>query len=238
MRRVTRRKRTLMEHAYGEIRTRFMTLQLEPGSWVDDLKLSRELGLSRTPVREALFLLASEGLVEVRPSGGFAVRPLDLVDVTELFEAQIVVAKSIARLVAVRATDDDLQHLRDADAAVCGSIDGQDPSGIAANNAHLHRLEADVAANHYLKNLAYRIHDHGQRLGYLAFGGRDEWSTLVDHFAKVRADHAELIDAYASHDPDHAETVATRHVQLFRERIRNFMVADSLTEVTLEEAIP
>lgn len=227
-----------MERAYGEIRSRFMTLQLEPGTWVDDLKLSRELELSRTPVREALFLLASEGLVEVRPSGGFAVRPLDLVDVTELFEAQIVVAKSVARLVAVRAKDADLAQLREADVAVCASIDRQDPGGVAADNAHLHRLEADVAGNHYLRGLAYRIHDHGQRLGYLAFGGRDEWATLAEHFAKVRADHAELIEAYASGDPDHAETVATRHVQLFRERIRQFLVADQLTKVRLDQDLP
>lgn len=227
-----------MEHAYGEIRTRFMTLQLEPGSWIDDLKLSRELGLSRTPVREALFLLASEGLVEVRPSGGFAVRPLDLVDVTALFEAQIVVAKSIARLVAARASDDDLARLREADTAVCASIDRHDPGGVAADNAHLHRVEADIADNHYLRGLAYQIHDQGQRLGYLAFGGRDEWGTLAAHFGKVRTDHAELIEAYAAHDPDRAETVATRHVQLFRDRIRQFMVADSLTELTLADTIP
>lgn len=227
-----------MEHAYGEIRTRFMTLQLEPGSWIDDLKLSQELGLSRTPVREALFLLASEGLVEVRPSGGFAVRPLDLVDVTELFEAQIVVAKSVARLVAVRVQDADLERLREADAAVCASIDRHDPGGVAADNAHLHRVEADVAGNHYLRGLAHQIHDQGQRLGYLAFGGRDEWATLAEHFAKVRTDHAELIDAYTARDADRAETVATRHVQLFRERIRQFLVADRLTEVTLADSIP
>lgn len=227
-----------MERAYGEIRTRFMTLQLEPGAGVDDLKLSRELGLSRTPVREALFLLASEGLVDVRPGGGFAVRPLDLVDVTELFEAQVVVAKAVARLVANRATEPDLARLREADDAVCAAIDHQDPGGVAAHNAHLHRVEAEIAGNQYLRGLAFRIHDHGQRLGYLAFGGRDEWATLVGHFAKVRSDHAELIDAYAAHDPDRAETVATRHVTLFRDRIRRFMVADDLTDVRLDDVLP
>lgn len=222
-----------MERAYGEIRNRFMTLQLAPGKQIDDLQLSRDLGLSRTPVREALFLLASEGLVDVRASGGFVVRPLDLVDITALFEAHIVVAKSVARLVAVRVTDSALAQLREADAAVSAAIDAHDPPGIADANARLHRLEAETAGNEYLCGLAYRIHDQGQRLGYLAFGGRDERSTLEAHFAKVRRDHTELVEAYAARDPERAEEVATRHVQLFRERIKQFLVADGLADVDL-----
>lgn len=223
-----------MERAYSEIRARFMTLQLTPGAQIDDLQLSRELGLSRTPVREALFLLASEGLVEVR-AGGFSTRPLDLVDITELFEAHIVVAKAVARLAATRMTESALADLRAADEEVNAAIDRADPPGIAAANARLHRLEADVAGNDYLRGLAHQVHDQGQRLGYLAFGGRDDWASLRPHFEKVRHDHGALVAAYETGDPERAELVATRHVQLFRQRIRQFLVADGLAGVDLSD---
>jgi DNA-binding GntR family transcriptional regulator len=230
---MARRQRVLMDRAYGQIRQRFMTLELRPGDWVDDLKLSEELGLSRTPVREALFLLASEGLVLVLPGGGFAVRSLDLVDISRLFEAHVVAAKAIARLTALRATKSDLKRLRSAEAAVTRAIERRNAAEIAASNGELHRLEAEIAQNEYLERLACRIHDQGQRLGYLAFGGADDWSRLSEHFALVQKDHADVMAAYEAKDPDAAEVVATRHVDLFRQRILRFFAASEADAIDL-----
>ncbi|MCC4317317.1 MULTISPECIES: GntR family transcriptional regulator [Streptomyces] len=230
---MTRRQRTLMDRAYQEIRQRYMTLQLRPGDWIDDLKISEEMQLSRTPVREALFLLASEGLVLVRPGGGFLVRPLDLIDTSNLFEAHVVVAKAVARLAALRATPEDLKELRAADAAVQQAILRRDPAGIAADNSCLHRLEATAAHNEYFMRLACQIHDQEQRLGYLAFGGTDDWDQIHDHFVLVQKDHSELIQAYEDRDPDTAEAIATRHVQLFRKRIMEFFARSDTDTVDL-----
>lgn len=120
---MARRQRTLMESAYKHIRELLMAMTLKPGDWIDDLRLAEDLGLSRTPVREALFLLASEGLVLVKPGGGFMVRSLDLVDISRLFEAHIVLAKSVSRLVVARATDSDLHDLEVAEKEVVREID-------------------------------------------------------------------------------------------------------------------
>jgi len=211
-----------MEDAYDRIRDQVMTLRLRPGAWIDDAQLAQELGLSRTPVREALFALASEGLVLARPRGGFTVRAIDLVDVSRLFEAHVVAAKAVARLTATRIGPGDVADLRDLAAEVKAAIAARDPARIAAFNARLHRAEAQLADNEYLKRMACQIHDQGQRLGYLAFGGADDWAVLRDHFARVQRDHDELIDAYAAADPDVAESIATRHVYLFRSRIQAF----------------
>ena len=212
-----RRQRTQMERAYSEVKARYMTLRLTPGEWIDDVALSQELGLSRTPMREALFLIASEGLIRAQPGGGFTVRPLDLAGISGLFEAHIVTAKAIARLVANRATPAEIAELRAAGAAVDDAIGRRDAPDIAAANAALHHLEARIARNEYLSALAARIHDEGQRLGYLAFGGAEDWNArrLDDHFERVSHDHSALIDAYEARDPDVAETVAVAHVRLF-----------------------
>lgn len=232
-----RRQRTQMERAFAEIKARYMTLRLTPGEWIDDMRLSQELGLSRTPLREALFLLASEGLIRAQPGGGFTVRPLDIADISSLFEAHIVTAKTIARLVANRATPAEITELREANTVVNNAIQRRSAPDIAETNAALHNLEARIARNEYLAILAARIHDEGQRLGYLAFGGAEDWNShrLDDHFARVSHDHSTLIDAYEARDPDTAEVVAVSHVRLFRERILTYIASSGTDEVELHD---
>lgn len=228
------RPRSVMERAYAEIKQRVMTLELKPGAPVDDLRISEELGISRTPVREALFRLSSEGLITVGDrKSGFFVRSLSLLDVSAMFEAQMVVARAVARLVAEKAAPADIAQLRQAESRVVSAIGSQQPALVAASNAELHRLEAEVSRNEYLSALARTIHDQGQRLGYLAFGGATSWELLRDHFVKVQEDHQELIDAYEYHDPDAAERVAGRHVVLFRDRIVSFMTANTAGAIEL-----
>ncbi|MBB3663415.1 DNA-binding GntR family transcriptional regulator [Prauserella sediminis] len=237
-----------MERAYTEIKARYMTLRLAPGEWVDDVQLSQELGLSRTPAREALFLLASEGLIQAHPGGGFTVRPMDISGISNFFEANIVTAKAIAQLVANRVTAAELAELREADALVNDAIRRRSAPDIAESNAALHNLEARIARNEYLAVLAARIHDEGQRLGYLAFGGAEDWNSnrLDDHFARVSHDHSALIDAYENRDPGTAEKIAVGHVRLFRERILTYIASsgtdkldvtgDLMTSVRLDAA--
>lgn len=224
-----------MERAYAEIKARYMTLRLTPGEWIDDVRLSHELGLSRTPLREALFLLASEGLIQAQPGGGFTVRPLDLSGISSLFEAHIVTAKAIARLVTNRVTPDEIAELREVNAVVNDAIQRRNAPDIAEANAALHKLEARIARNEYLSVLAARIYDEGQRLGYLAFGGAQDWNSncLDAHFARVSHDHSALIDAYETRDPDTAEAVAVGHVRLFRERILTYIASSGADEVDL-----
>lgn len=226
-----------MENAYEQIRDQIMTLRAQPGAWIDDVRMADELGLSRTPVREALFALASEGLVLARPRGGFTIRAIDILDVSRLFEAHVVAAKAVARLTATRIGAADVAQLRKLALEVTASIAARDPAGIAASNARLHRAEARLTDNEYLERMACQIHDQGQRLGYLAFGGVDNWDMLGDHFTRVQRDHDELIDAYAAADPDAAERVATNHVYLFRSRIRTFFETNGAAGIDLS-AVP
>lgn len=227
-----------MQQAYGEIKDRIVTLELRPGQRLDDVALGEQLGLSRTPVREALHRLMSEGLVTMSPGNGIAVRALDLLDVGELFEAHVVVARAIARLCAVRANGADLVHLRKAARGVEAAIARQSAKEIASTNAALHRMEAELAQNDHLKVLAWSVHDQGQRLAYLCFGGQVEWTGgLVKHFAQVTTDHDAFLDAVEDHDADTAEDVAARHVHLFRDRVQMFMMSDEVNGVRLRSEL-
>ncbi|MCP9485726.1 MAG: GntR family transcriptional regulator [Gaiellaceae bacterium MAG52_C11] len=231
-----RKDRLLMQRAYDEIKRRIITLELEPGERIDDYQLSVELAFSRTPVREAIFLLGAEGLVDIRTKAGFIVRPLDLIDITHLFEAHVVLAKAVARLAASRATAADLELLSKQAAVVRAAIDARDYLAITAANAVLHRLEATAARNKHLESMAESIHDQGQRLAYLCFGGGGgEWSELSEHFDAVCKHHDEMIAALTAHDADEAERVSTAHVRLFRQRVQRYLDSDAIKDFTLTD---
>jgi DNA-binding GntR family transcriptional regulator len=224
-----------MRQAYEEIKRRIITLELPPGHRVDDIELATELRLSRTPVREALFLLGSEGLIDMRHKAGFTVRALDLGDIAELFEAHIVVAKAVARLTASRATDADLDALAVAAAAVETAIDRRDHFEITRSNAEFHRLEAAAGHNRHLLQMANQVHDHGERLAYLCFGGEREWGHLDAYFVKVKRDHAEVLAAYRAHDTDSAQELATSHVTQFLRRVQGWMATGATDGFVLSD---
>ena len=111
----TRKKSSLNEIAYNETRKRIITMQLKPGGRIDENELARELRMGRTPVREALFRLSSENLVEILPQRGFFARDITLSDVKALFEAMLFLEQSAALLASRRISREQLQELRTTD---------------------------------------------------------------------------------------------------------------------------
>jgi DNA-binding GntR family transcriptional regulator len=204
---MARKSRARMEQAYDEIKRRIITLELLPGQRLDDVELSTELALSRTPVREALFLLGSEGLIDVKSDAGIIVRPLDLLDVAQLIEMQFVTAAE----------------------EVETAINNKDTLRITSSNAEFHKIEATGAGNGRLLTVVRSIEDERQRLAYLCFGGTRPWGDLDEHFKKVVGHHRSLIEAYHAHDPDRAEETAISHVLLFRDRILRYLSVEEPT---------
>lgn len=210
-----------MEQAYEELKRRVITLELAPGTRIDEVQLIEELGLSRTPIREALFRLASEGLISIAARSGFVVRPLDLADVTALLEVHLVFSKAVAALAAVRATDDDVADMQRAAAEVAEAIDARDYVGFTGANAAFHRIEAAAARNPHLREMADGVLDQCRRVSYVCFGGHEwEFPGLAQHFETLKEHHAALIAAYAAHDVRRAQEIATAHSLLFRARVQ------------------
>lgn len=223
-----------MNRAYEEIKRQIIALEIAPGTRIDDQELGVELESSRTPVREAIFRLCAEGFVELRAEG-FVVRPLDVTDVAHLFEAHIMLAKAVALLAARRVTAPQIERLRAASAEVDAAIAARDFLGMAASNAELHRLEAEAAGNGHIQAMAKSIHDHGQRLAYLCYGGSGTYrgDELDAHLRKVARQHDQMLNALAKHDATAAERIAVEHVRLFRKRVESFFESDGLADYTL-----
>src|SRR2546423_14208995 len=102
---------SLAERAFHAIREMIVSLELRPGAVIDERSLMQQLGIGRTPTREALRRLAQEGLVEVYPRRGMFVTSVEIRDLACLAEVRSVLESHAARLAAERATDEDRDAL-------------------------------------------------------------------------------------------------------------------------------
>src|SRR5512142_91634 len=103
----------LSDRAYLAIKDGILTLQIKPGQLVAIGDLASQLGVSRTPVRDALLRLEKEGLVIINPRKGAYIMPLSVQDVQEVFELRILLESYAARVAPERLTEDDHRQLDD-----------------------------------------------------------------------------------------------------------------------------
>lgn len=226
---MARRDRLLMQQAYGEIKRRIVMLELQPGQRIDDYELSLELEVSRTPVREAIFRLGAEGLIDIHSNAGFIVRPLDLLDIANLFEAHVVLAQSVARLAANRVTNEELEAMSAAVADIENAIERGDYLAITRANALLGRLEAAATKNRHLQAMANSVHDQSQRLAYLCFVGAGETSAASTSASRMCAsNYRRMIEALSAGDPEAAERIAVAQVDLFRKRVQTYLESEAI----------
>lgn len=104
--------RALYEEVAELLRQRIFSRELEPGSWIDELKLAEEYGISRTPLREALKVLAAEGLVTMKVRRGAYVTEVSEKDLADVYHLLALLESDAAGVVAERATDSELAELQ------------------------------------------------------------------------------------------------------------------------------
>lgn len=220
--------RAARDLAYEEIRSRILKYDLLPGQRLDENGLAGEIGVSRTPVREALHRLISDELVGEAPRGGYAVSSITVEKLRALMEAHDIVAQSVSQLLVGRATAEDFVRLEAANHAFDSAATSQDPAAIAEANARLHILEAALTRNPYLEGLATKVHLNLQRLAFVSFGGGNALGHVDDlssHFARVCNEHREYLNALRARDSEAAVSIAIQHAVLLEERILHYLTA-------------
>lgn len=108
---VTLTPRALYEEVAELLRQRIFNRELEPGSWIDELKLAEEYGISRTPLREALKVLAAEGLITMKVRRGAYVTEVSEKDLTDVYHLLSLLEADAAGVAAEQATDSELEEL-------------------------------------------------------------------------------------------------------------------------------
>ena len=161
--------RTLAEQVYSQLEAMIVTLELLPGTLLSELAISRQFGVSRTPVGEALQRLSREGLVTILPRRGFVVTEVNAADQIRLLELRREIARFIVRTGAMRATPQEREALREVSKEFLNAGKARDTAGMTAADKRFHDLFADCAHNNFavmaiepLDSLSRRFsHAHG-----------------------------------------------------------------------------
>jgi len=135
--------RALYQDVADRLRQQIFGRELEPGAWIDELKLCAELGISRTPLREALKVLAAEGLVTMKVRRGAYVTEMSEQDVREAYQLLALLESDAAAGVAQRASDAELQELQDLHQLLEEQVEHRDAFFAANERFHLRLLEIE-----------------------------------------------------------------------------------------------
>jgi DNA-binding GntR family transcriptional regulator len=205
-------EQSLADRAYYAIREWIVTLDLPPGSVVNERELMGRLGVGRTPVREALRDLAREQLVEVFPRRGMFVSSVDVGDIAGLSEVRLLLESEAARLAAERRGDGDLEEtdalLEELDAAA----GERDARGLIDLDQRIHRHVARCAQNPFLETTLEEYYVLALRI----------WFVALDRVAldEAIAEHHAILEAIRDGDADRASEVMRAHVVSFERAIR------------------
>lgn len=205
----------LSEQAYRRIKEKIITLDLAPSSVIDEQELMEELGLGRTPIREALQRLDSEGLVTIVPRRGTFVADISVTDLQKIFELRIILEGFCARVAAQRITDDqiigmekvlrslnELEQVENGKAVALMDVDRQ-----------FHELLYRAANNEFLADTLGRFYDLSLRLWYLVL------NRLGDVHSAVKQ-HQKVLKALKAGDQEQAERLIQKHITQFQQSIK------------------
>jgi len=139
--------RALYEEVAELLRQRIFRRELEPGSWIDEVKLSQEYGISRTPLREALKVLAAEGLVTMKMRRGAYVTEVSERDLAEVYHLLSLLESDAAGVVAQKASDAELNELKALHAELEAATRNRDKFFAVNERFHMRLLE--IAGNRW-----------------------------------------------------------------------------------------
>lgn len=195
--------RSRAEFVYLTLRERIRTGQYIRGERIREEEVARSLGVSRTPVREALARLQARGMLEPA-SGGLVIVELSRSQIVELYDMREVLEGSAARFAAQHASPTDIAALTRINQAFADALG--DPARQARINRELHETIDQAAHNRYLIRTLQEMHDSLALLPGTTFSVSGRGEMAVD-------EHQQIIDAIGRHDADDAEKLARLHIR-------------------------
>ena len=198
----------LGDHVYDELLARLLSNRLEPGERLAIDALARELGVSQTPIREAMQRLEAGGVVVRTHLAGYRVAPqLTREQFDELVQVRLLLEPAAARWAADRMDDDAVAHLRglvDSLEAAAGEPEGTSYAVFAGLDAQFHDAVAAGSGNGVVRDCLARMHTHVKLLRLSS--GRGVRTEAVE-------EHQAVVDAVAAHDAEAAAAAMLHHVQ-------------------------
>jgi DNA-binding GntR family transcriptional regulator len=187
--------------------------EYNPGDRINEKELALRFGISRGPIREALRTLEATGLVEQIPNRGVFVRRMSAAQADDIYEVRAALFALAGRLLASRATDEEVARLRAFVSAMDAAIARDDFDAYAAENFALHEYIVERAGNGVLASQYLGLIKQLRlyRARSLMFGNAMRASN---------AEHRQMVEAIAARDPDRAQAAHYNHVATAKMRLK------------------
>ena len=203
-----KRQPTLSEQAYSQIKDAICQGSVAPGDILSENQIAQQLGMSRTPVREALRALASEGFVEIRNGIGAYVKPLSSKDMEDLYEVRCLLEMQAIKTSIYRISNDEIDDLTRRFQAIydaCEQGDSPAQGEFSELDWELHSLLVDRCTNNYIKEIVAGNNSNLRRYQSLSV------NVLGDVHESARQ-HLEILRVLRSRDLDKLEEVLHAHL--------------------------
>lgn len=186
--------------------------ELAPGARLNEVELCNDMGVSRTPLREAIRSLATEGLVELQPNRGATVSVISREDVTEILPIMSSLEGLGGRLAAVNMEREKILQVRNIHNQMIEHYKNRKVDDYFETNRLIHELITEGSGNQTLVDTINSLSAKVRRARFSAHMTEESW-------AKAVAEHEEMIDALESRDSQRLETVLIQHIETKRTTI-------------------
>lgn len=206
--------KTMRDQAFQWLKKKIITLEYPMGSALVESDICRELGIGRTPVREAIQQLATEGLMSILPRKGTFVSNVSFWDFEKLLETRVMLETHVAKHLAVSITPEQANNLKSLFDDVPRFLQQHNLDELLKIDRKFHQGMVALLDNPYLDSIAEHIYDLVTRTWYLSFRKRSQ-----DDLALTLQDHLEILKYLEQGKADAAEKAVRNHVLNFKNKI-------------------
>ena len=210
---------SLAKIAYDALRYSILSFKLKQSTVYNEMSISQELGLSRTPVREALLRLSSEGLITFLPRKGFIVTSYTQKEVEEIFELRLILESVVIKKIVSKISQKNIEKLREYIELQRQAAAKNDYHSFMLSDRAFHKTFFELAGNFKLTEIMDNFQDICHMIGvcYLKVDGLYE---------RAINDHEAVLQSLETGDPDRAETAIADHINQVKTAVIETITSD------------
>jgi DNA-binding GntR family transcriptional regulator len=218
-----------VRYAYETLRDEILSLDLPPGAVLDETSLAERLGMSRSPVREAIIRLAGDDLVVTLSNRSTVVAPIDVQSFPRYVEALDIAQRMNTRLAAELRSEADLKAITRRQKDFVAAVQKGNHLAMSEANKAFHMAIAAAGRNPYLAAFYERLLNQGRRMLHLHFAYLEQGHEGV----LLTDEHDQMIEAIRDRDVPRAEALAHAHTRQFRDNFLHYLRHNYLAEADL-----
>lgn len=214
------------DNLYNDLKRQILTMELVPGSSLDETRLSEEYKISRTPLRDVFRRLAGEGYLEIINNRGASVSSMNHKTLRNFFMTAPMLYTAIGRLAVENATPQQISAMEAAQAEFRQAGSQQDAEGLVYWNDRFHCLMGEMADNPYLKPSYERLLIDHARISQTFYRPRN--AVMQENLTEATGHHDAMIQCIRDNDAEGMVELIREHWALSREHMEMFVRPDPL----------